>query len=43
MRIMNPFVHLVARMPARVQTKRRWRFRPKGAPKNLKAFVAEPA
>jgi adenylate cyclase len=29
--------------PAVVQTTRRWRFKPKGAPKNLKAFVAEPA
>jgi adenylate cyclase len=27
----------------RVNTRRRWRFRAKGAPKNLKAFVAEPA
>jgi adenylate cyclase len=29
--------------PERVHTTRRWRFRPKGAPRNLKAFVAEPA
>jgi adenylate cyclase len=29
--------------PSSVQTTRRWRFKPKGAPKNLKAFVAEPA
>jgi adenylate cyclase len=29
--------------PDRVSTRRRWRFKPKGAPKNLKAFVAEPA
>ena len=29
--------------PERVTTRRRWRFKPKGAPKNLKAFVAEPA
>jgi adenylate cyclase len=29
--------------PERVSTRRRWRFKPKGAPKNLKAFVAEPA
>jgi adenylate cyclase len=28
--------------PERVNTRRRWRFKPKGAPKNLKAFVAEP-
>jgi adenylate cyclase len=29
--------------PERVATRRRWRFKPKGAPKGLKAFLAEPA
>ena len=29
--------------PERISTRRRWRFKPKGAPKNLKAFIAEPA
>jgi|SRR5436190_11737474 len=29
--------------PDKVSTRRRWRFKPKGAPKRLKAFVAEPA
>jgi adenylate cyclase len=29
--------------PERISTRRRWRFRPKGAPKGLKAFRAEPA
>jgi len=29
--------------PDRISTRRRWRFKPKGAPKHLKAFVAEPA
>jgi adenylate cyclase len=29
--------------PEEISTRRRWRFRPKGAPKGLQAFVAEPA
>ena len=29
--------------PEQIATRRRWRFKPKGAPKNLKAFIAEPA
>jgi adenylate cyclase len=29
--------------PDRISTRRRWRFKPKGAPKGLKAFIAEPA
>ena len=29
--------------PDQVATRRRWRFRPKGAPKGLQAYVAEPA
>jgi len=29
--------------PAAVTTRRRWRFKPKGTPRSLKAFVAEPA
>jgi adenylate cyclase len=28
--------------PAEISTRRRWRFKPKGTPKGLKAFVAEP-
>jgi adenylate cyclase len=28
--------------PGQVSTRRRWRFKPKGAPKGLQAFVAEP-
>jgi adenylate cyclase len=29
--------------PEEISTRRRWRFKPKGAPKGLQAFVAEPA
>jgi adenylate cyclase len=29
--------------PEQISTRRRWRFKPKGTPKGLQAFVAEPA